>query len=80
MKNFEKFQSRALKGDALKEIKGGMSASDPCHVVTPECANYYQYCASSCYDLDVYYYCVLSYTMNCSPLVGYDNVCIYHCP
>ncbi len=79
MKNFEKFQSRALNSDAMKEIKGGVSALS-CHPVTPECANYYQYCASTCGDLDAWYTCVMSYSMNCSPLVGYDNVCIYHCP
>lgn len=80
MKSFEKFRSRAMNGDALKQVKGGISASNPCHEVTPECAMYYQWCASSCGDLDTWYNCVISYTWNCSPLVGYDNVCVYHCP
>ncbi len=79
MKNFEKFQSRALNADALKEIKGGMSAL-ACHPVTPQCASIYLNCASYCYgDINDWFTCVQSQpgSGSCSPLVGWDNVCYY---
>ncbi len=76
MKNFEKFQSRALTGDALKEIKGGMVFG--CHPVTPQCASIYLSCASYCYgDIGDWFSCVMAQSGACSPLVGWDNVCYY---
>ena len=78
MKNFEKFQSRALNSDALKQIKGGMfDPPEHCHPVTPECNSYYLSCASLCGDYYDFECCVLNQTMDCSPLQGFDNICYY---
>jgi len=79
MKNFEKFRSRALNSDALKEIKGG-SATLSCHEVTPECTQIYRMCSATCGDLTNWFDCVISYGAPCSPLVGFDNVCNGYCP
>lgn len=81
MKNFEKFRSQALNGDALKEIKGGMGGADfPCHEVSHACAVAYDICKGECYDHGPFMDCVYQLNPTCSPLTGYDNVCINDCP
>lgn len=72
MKNFEKFRSRALNQNTLKEIKGGANADVP-----PECMPAYWNCSYLCDNPDIllWYDCVLANNPTCSPLAGWYEVC-----
>ena len=81
MKSFQKFRSRALNNDILKTVKGGIAISDgPCHDVSHECGVAYDVCTGECSNHESFMDCVWAINQGCSPLIGYDNVCINNCP
>ena len=79
MRSFEKFRSRALNSDALKEVKGGANITNECDLLQPECKDVSWSCRGLC-DFDEFVACVWNYQPDCSPLYCWDHVCVYDCP